>query len=114
MEGRCIKCGDCCEFIAVGFTLDEVRKNENFPDRDFILNHWLEVNPPKIKPNPLMSDKCFNGYIFYKCDLFDPILRRCNDHENRPNICRDYPGQNRKPESLFSARCGFMPQEIKI
>ncbi len=111
MGRKCIKCGDCCEFIAVGFTLDEVRNNLNFPDRNFILAHWTPRQAPKSKLNPLMSDKCFNGYLWYECDLFDHKTRLCRDYENRANICREYPSKYHKPEGLISCRCGFIPEE---
>lgn len=111
MGNRCIKCGDCCEFIAVGFTLDEVRRNTDFPDRAFILKHWTPREPPAEKLNPLMSDRCFEGCIWYKCDLFDDESRLCKDHENRAKICREYPSKFHKSENLISARCGFMPPD---
>ena len=114
MGDKCIKCGDCCEFIGLGATLDEIRADPNFPDRDFILQHWTPTKAPKKKPNPLMSDKCFDGYYWYKCDLFDSKERLCRDYKNRPEICKDCPGKNRKPESLISVRCGYMPEEKRI
>ncbi len=107
MENGCIKCGDCCEFIAAGFTVDEVRANPDFPDRAFILKHWRPGKPPEKKLNPLMSDKCFEGFIWYECDLFDAENRMCRDYENRANICKNYPGRNHKPKDLISKRCIF-------
>lgn len=110
---RCAKCGDCCEFIGLGVTLDEVEADPNFPDRDFVLEHWTPTEVPKDKPNPLMSDKCFDGYVWYKCDLFNEKTRLCKDYKNRPEMCKNYPGKNRKPETLISARCGFMPEDLR-
>lgn len=107
MGKRCIKCGDCCEFIATGFMLDEVINNPDFSERDFILEHWTPVEPPKENRNPLMSNKCFDGFMWYGCDLFDSETRLCKDYENRPQICRGYPNYH-KPKDLISARCGYM------
>jgi len=114
MGDKCIKCGDCCEFIGLGATLDEIRANPNFLGRDFILQRWTPTKAPKKKPNPLMSDKCFDGHYWYKCDLFDSKKRLCRDYKNRPEICKDCPGKDPKPESLISARCGFMPKEKRL
>lgn len=114
MGSKCIKCGDCCEFIGLGVALDEIKAEMSYPDRDFILRHWAATGAPQRKPNPLMSDKCFNGYHWYKCDLLDSQTRLCKDYENRPQICKDCPGKNPKPESLISARCGFMQEESRL
>jgi Fe-S-cluster containining protein len=111
MGGRCIKCGDCCEFIAVGFTLDEVRNTASFPDRDFILTHWTPIEAPREKLNPSMSDRCFKGHIWYRCDLLDHKRRLCKNYEKRANICKEYPNKHHKAEGLISCRCGFMPEE---
>lgn len=104
---ECIKCGDCCEFIGLGVRLGRIKANPKFPDRDFILQHFSPREAPKEKLNPLMSDKCFDGFYWYKCDLFDEETRLCKDYENRPAICRNYPSSH-KPKDLLSARCGFM------
>jgi len=113
MERKCIKCGDCCEFLAAGFTPDEIKDDPDFHDRDFILKHWIPAGRPEKKPNPLMSDRAFEGFIWYRCDLFDPETRLCKDYENRPNMCRDCPGSGFMPKDIISARCGFMPGEAK-
>lgn len=113
MCGQCIKCGDCCEYIAVGFTLDEVRSDPDFPDRDFILHHWTPATPSKKKLNPWMKDKCFNGFNFFSCNLFDSQTRLCKDYETRAVICRKYPTSFHNSENLISARCGFMPEELR-
>lgn len=111
MGSKCIKCGDCCEFIGLGVTLDEIKANIHFPDREFILRHWVVTSKPREKSNFLMSDKCFNGYHWYRCDLFDSQTRLCKDYENRPQICKDYPGKNRQSSRFISARCGFRHKE---
>lgn len=107
MNDKCKKCGDCCKFIAVGFTLDKIRNNPEFPDRDFILKHWTPREAPEKKLNPLMSDKCFEGFIWYECDLFDAESRLCKDYENRANICKNYPSKDHKPKDLISKHCAF-------
>lgn len=109
MGRRCIKCGDCCEFIATGFTLDEVKNTLNFPDRDFILAHWTPRQAPREKLNPLMSNRCFEGFNWLTCDLFNHETRLCMDYENRVRICKAYPSRHHKPKNLISTRCGFMP-----
>ncbi len=103
MGNKCIRCGDCCEFLALGDL-------QGHPDREFILAHCRPTEAPKKKPNPLMSDKCFDGYIWYKCVWFDAVNRRCKAYEYRPAMCKEYPNK-RKPESLISARCGFFNGE---
>jgi len=103
---KCIRCGDCCEFLALGVTLMQILVSDDLPDKDFIIEHFRQVERPKEKPNPQMSDNAFKGLVFYKCDLFDPTTRKCLDYENRPQICREYPG-NRKPQDLISARCDY-------
>ncbi len=107
MERKCIKCGDCCECLAAGFTLDEVRNNPGFPERDFILKHLTPAEKPKQKKNPLMSDRAFDGFFWWHCDLFDAETRLCKDHKNRPDMCRAYPSIH-KNEDLISERCGYV------
>ena len=104
---KCTQCGDCCEFIAVGASLDKTRTIPDFPYRDFILKHWTPIEPPAKKLNPLMSDKQFDGYFWYKCDLFDTKTRKCKDHDNRVRRCKSYPTRGHNNKTLMSARCGF-------
>ena len=107
--GKCIKCGDCCEFYALGASLEQITADAKFPDRDFVLKHLTPRQAPKHKPNPLMSDRAFDGFYWYSCDLFDSVKRLCKDYENRPGLCGKYP-KNHKPKDLISARCGFFKE----
>lgn len=105
---ECVKCGDCCRKIPCGFVLDEVKADTSFQDRDFILEHWKPTTPLKNKLNPLMPDRCFEGFVWYECDMFEPVTNLCKDYENRPAICWSYPSEDHKSENLVSARCGFI------
>lgn len=105
---KCFKCGVCCEFIAFGANLEQIKADKNFPDRDFILEHWKPKEPPPIKLNPNVSDKCWNGWFWFTCDLFDSITRLCIDYDNRPQICQNYPGNRENiNSSLITEKCGF-------
>ncbi len=110
IDAGCIRCGDCCEFIGCGFTLEKVRSTPDFPDRDFILEHWTPIDPPAKKLNPLMSDKQFDGYIWYKCDLFDSETRKCKVFKNRPETCRGCAPRRDTNKTLMSARCGYFKE----
>jgi len=107
MRKGCIQCGDCCEKIALGLTLDQIKAKSDVPDKNFILEHWTPAEKPIAKRNALMSDKQFNGYYWYTCDLFDTKTRKCKDWENRPAICRNYPSRRHTNETLISSNCGF-------
>lgn len=87
MKG-CNRCGGCCRDIAVGFTIERVRDNPDFPDREFILKHWKQKEAPKKKLYPNMSGKQYKGYVWMSCDWFNAKTNQCKYYENRPDICR--------------------------
>lgn len=86
---ECNKCGDCCRFIALGSTIEQIRVDGGFPDRDFILVHWTSSEKPPQKLYPKMDDKRYDGFIWYKCDRFDVETNLCDDYENKGDICRN-------------------------
>ena len=107
IDAGCIRCWDCCEFIAVGFTLEKVRADPDFPDRGFILKHWTPTELPSEKPNPAMSDKQFSNCFWYECDLLNTKTRKCRDYENRPLICKGCPGCIHGDKARLSVKAAF-------
>lgn len=98
--------------MALGQSIEQIKANEKYPDRDFILAHFTPISPPSEKMNPLMSDECFAGFYWFKCDLLDPDKKTCTDYQNRPRICRDYPGKRENINtSLITDKCGFFERE---
>ncbi len=86
---RCVRCGDCCRHVATGFTLDDVRNEPSFPDREFILKHWRPAEPPAVRLYPKLSDKRYKGFVWWSCDVFNAEKNLCKNYDDRPDICRN-------------------------
>lgn len=70
--------GNCCEDMRIGEgkTRADLEKNENWPEKDQVLEMLVEV-PGR--------DDLFN------CKNFDTTTRLCTIYETRPRMCRDFP-----------------------
>lgn len=93
MKTTCARCGDCCDPVEFSRADHEsiVRDASTYApgsdlraSADFIATHWT----------PIDDDHC-------ACDQFDSRSRLCSAHENRPPVCRDFPGTADPPPSLL-------------
>ena len=113
-ESRCLKCGECCRNILHLLPKDALVKDKrvHYKDRQFIKNHWHEIEPPE-KMNRFTPDYAMKKLHHYRCDMVQAD-GTCGAYEDRPNICRDYPPKDVSGltaiQGLISDRCGFMPK----
>ena len=80
-HGPCLdkNCGYCCDPVKVNAKVKiDIPKDGHGADlwvkRDEVLIPELRVDTDRI--------------VTYDCKNFDPITRKCLDHEGRPDICR--------------------------
>lgn len=95
---ECNGCGGCCDTIYARST-EELRAREAPPlaDIEFMEEHWHPIGTMLTT-------------IVYRCDVYDPETRRCTDYENRPPVCRGYPGFGKEltPDQLWHyPQCEF-------
>lgn len=80
-HGPCLdkNCGHCCDPVKVNIkNTGEIPKDKNGKDI-FILRN--EILVPESRPD---TDKIKT----FDCINFDPLTKKCLDHENRPDMCR--------------------------
>jgi Fe-S-cluster containining protein len=92
VTGSCSACGDCCDPVWYPFGPADIRQSAatgGSADLRFAASHWTPT-----------GDR-YDGLHGYSCDRFDRVTRLCTAHEERPPICRRYPG----PLSITPSRC---------
>lgn len=127
MTAGCAGCGDCCDPVLTGWTLDElfdkaaVWEASPDPERDLPgFTAWARENRPDM---PLLEalttrkELLHNAYFIldhwsdlhhpgaedwpgrhaYLCDAFDPVLRACTAYQDRPPVCSGYPWYGHEP-----------------
>lgn len=83
ISGACKKCGKCCENLIL------THKNKAVTDKK-------QVESLKKKESfysrftPIYTDPT-TGIMYFSCALLKDKI--CSDHNNRPNICRNYPSE---------------------
>ncbi|MNW28638.1 Flagellin N-methylase [compost metagenome] len=124
LRGACGMCGKCCEAIHIPLDINEIRKGaENgWGDATFVRDNWTpitleqayEINPflKKTKEDQLEKGNAnpHEGMHFYTCDRLDRSTKLCTVHENRPQVCSEYPWYGRKPSSdfiFYTKDCGY-------
>jgi Fe-S-cluster containining protein len=70
------------------------------PDLLFAEQHWTEIGPGA------------DGGTLYRCDYFDPQSRTCTAHDQRPDICRNFPWYGAEPNAWAASqvhpRCSYL------
>ena len=101
MEGFCNRCGKCCESIGVRedahyflwHRIIEASEGKEEGDSAFISKHWRQ--------GP-------DGY--YTCAKYDRSRNLCGAHDDRPDVCSDYPwyGREPKPMESMNSQCSYL------
>lgn len=109
---ECNKCGDCCEVIPF-FLKKEDFANKRYKDyqnqynQAFIIEHWHRISDhTRYEELFGVSPKNF----LYTCDMFDKENRLCMAHDDRPNVCSDYPWYNKSVpngDPYLSKNCSY-------
>lgn len=91
-------CGICCRVICLSIEVDFSKINS------WYTKHLHEVSLEKAESlNPHIG----GGGRYFICDLFDYENNRCLDYNNRPYMCREFPGYRRS--SIDCNRISFLP-----
>ena len=102
MKYKCNQCGNCCRGIRLDFELDSELKK-----------HFVEISEEEaIKLHPVL--KLFSipesKYKYYNCNKL--IDNKCSIHENKPQICKDYPSMD--GHSIKDIDCGYFDKDDLI
>ncbi|NCU32144.1 MAG: YkgJ family cysteine cluster protein [Candidatus Moranbacteria bacterium] len=81
VTGKCRLCGKCCRQLCLDLKGKWITRPEDFR---ILVRH----NPQYERF--VIHGKATGGIILFKCTMLDDN-NLCLDHENRPNICREYP-----------------------
>jgi len=114
---ECGQCGTCCKCASPSTTLNEMLKKAANGDefaRDFfsIFTPYKNIEEvkelyPEIVERSLNSLKKTNSDfkepVFYKCRYVSE-KNNCLIYEDRPELCRDFPGN---PHVIVSKQCSF-------
>lgn len=98
LEGECRMCGRCCTELVLRQGGRGLRTEKEF--------RTLVAEKPvysRFRPH----DRDADGLLVFSC-ILQGDDGRCTDYENRPGVCRRYPGKNiywRGDD--IPARCGF-------
>jgi Fe-S-cluster containining protein len=92
----CAGCGACCETLFTGATRGVLTAKLADPyvagkwrkDYQFLYDHFI--------PTGLV----FHNRVEQVCNVYDPVNKRCTDHENRPHTCRDFPFYGKEPRHV--------------
>ncbi len=105
-KGSCARCGACCENIYIRHKGGVIKSEAEFD------NIKKEDSYSFYKHITIIGKDKF-GLVF-ACNKFDKEKKLCQDHKNRPSICKNYPS-----EEIFSfgaslnPDCGFSFEPIE-
>lgn len=57
------------------------------PSIPFAIAHWTAYEGPETEKSAEVND----GHRDFRCDMFNPVTRLCEAHDDRPPVCRIYP-----------------------
>lgn len=109
-------CGDCCEDIRISVDLRSIRQSlasgkvagKWAKDANFILTNMIPDGTVKRDGGRVKQT--------LQCAKFDKETRKCTAHNDRPDMCRQYPYYGRKPsaDSTMGGRCSFLADTYKM
>ncbi|MDD3238469.1 MAG: YkgJ family cysteine cluster protein [Candidatus Gastranaerophilales bacterium] len=117
---HCEKCALCCNFACSEFSPSELKQKADNGDK--FATQFLSVFIPyenideakKIYPEYVSLLEAKYGdtesVYFYHCPKLSEN-NLCNDYENRPDVCRDFPNN---PLAILPDSCGFKPWKDEI
>jgi len=97
VTGECVRCGDCCELLAIHAPL-----SGPFHNQFRLLTIWYFEEIHHFRLAGFRGD----GWMLFTCARLGED-RQCADYARRPAICRQYPAGPLGGVPNLSARCGF-------
>ncbi len=85
IQGSCHLCGRCCRRVSLESGGKWLRKKSEF-------KKLLQANPEYERFSTVGRDN--QGFLLFSCSWHDPDTGLCSDHENRLDICRDFPDRD--------------------
>lgn len=77
----------------------------------FVGLNWVNITQEEaITINPFLEKWGDIKGHFYKCKQFDESLNSCRIHDNKPNVCAEYPWYKKSPTestNFYSEQCGY-------
>lgn len=93
LEGRCIKCGDCCRYM---YSID------TYTEEEFkLMTRFF----PKYRRFKIIGRDEFENLVF-ACKLLDEN-GLCSDYKNRLKMCKNYPGPRLNAGGKLHKNCGY-------
>lgn len=125
MSADCNGCGACCDPVVN--TVSPAELYDGTVDRsDHVYAVWMRKHLTPLPRRDITklvpwfqgggwSQGIIQGEarvlpsFAWRCDLFDPVARRCTDYDNRPPVCRDYPwyGDGPDPQKALPPTCSY-------
>lgn len=109
----CAMCGDCCENIHLSVDRGSIVKalatgrvaGVWAKDANFILKNMLPDGTVKRDGKYVKQT--------LQCAKFDKTTRKCTAHDERPQLCRQYPFYGKDPkdyggDTTMGGRCSFL------
>jgi Fe-S-cluster containining protein len=89
----CAKCpAYCCSYARIGIEPDEI---ERIAEHFKISAEEAKLRYTKMREGDRVLRHRKDAIYGTVCTFLDPNTRRCSIYEVRPQVCRDYPEENR-------------------
>lgn len=119
MRGKCNQCGQCCLTFRISVGHKEIQSygspegDWKFAKDNLIPMHkelafFLNPHLKKFEERESLGDN-----FYYKCKQYNVKTKKCNNHQNRPKVCSDFPWYSKKNfsdlvyENLYDENCGY-------
>ena len=107
----CSMCGDCCEDIALNVDL---RVGSSWQSAGYMAGRkgrdWAFIQKNFVPTGDVVRQgKTVKQKL--KCLKFDPEKRICTAHDERPDLCRNYPWYGGEPvrgDTTMKGRCSYL------
>lgn len=98
IEGECLCCGRCCRRLNLSYRDRWLRDEKDFEEMFLQHEEYMRFR---------VTERTDDGLLVFECDKISEE-GLCMDHENRPDLCREYP----LPELPFTGaelldHCGY-------
>lgn len=118
LKGKCNQCGQCCLTFRISLDYKDLQLFKPEGDFKFARENLIPMHRelafflnPHLK---IFEEKESSGTNFYyKCKQFNTKTRKCNNHKNRPQVCKGFPWYGKKDynnlvyENLYDENCGY-------
>lgn len=103
---KCNVCGLCCK--AIVYPKAKIDLDDNEPSERFVKIYWKRLSKTDaLRINPRLKMINYKVY-FYRCRKFDRYTNLCRIHDQRPDICRNYPTYMKLSRQMsYSENCGY-------